>query len=177
MIGYTTAAPRRRAMPDNDPIRNVTAKVQAMKRNLLSAVFSFSLAVVAMPALAQPGTPLAMLQRVQSELNLNTAQQQLWDAAVTQSKAARAAARQNFSQVESALQTELAKSEPDFAAVAAIGDGVRQQNEQLRKQTRDLWLALYATFTPEQKAVARDAVKSGLERMAARRAMHNAPPG
>lgn len=148
-----------------------------MKRNLLGTVFCIILAAVAMPALAQPGTPLAMLQKVQSELNLNTSQQLLWDAAVAQSKAARAAARQNFAQVKSALQAELAKSEPDFAAVAAVGDGVRQQNEQLRKQTRDAWLALYATFSPEQKAVARDTIKAGLERMAARRAMHGAPPG
>ena len=49
---------------------------------------------------------------------------------------------------------------------------MRQQNETLRKQTRDAWLALYANFTPEQKALARDTIKSGLDRMAARRAAH-----
>jgi len=147
-----------------------------MKRTLLTAVLSVALASIAMPALAHSGTPLAMLQKIESQLNLNTSQQQQWDAVVAQSKAARATARASFAQVKSALQTELAKSEPDFAAVAALGDGARQQNEALRKQTRDAWLGLYATFTPEQKALARDAIKAGLDRMAARRAMHQGAP-
>jgi Spy/CpxP family protein refolding chaperone len=147
-----------------------------MKRNLLTAVLSVALAAVAMPAPAHEGTPLAMLQKIESQLNLNTSQQQQFDAVLAQSKAARATARASFVQVRSALQTELAKSEPDFAAVAALGDGVRQQNEALRKQTRDAWLALYATFTPEQKALTRDTIQAGLDRMAARRSMRQAPP-
>ncbi len=147
-----------------------------MKRNMLTAVLSVALATLATPAPAHEGTPLAMLQKIESELNLNTSQQQQFDAVVAQSKAARATARASFAQVRSALQTELAKSEPDFAAVAALGDGVRQQNEALRKQTRDAWLALYSTFTPEQKALTRDTIRAGLDRMAARRGMREAPP-
>lgn len=144
-----------------------------MKGRLFAAVLAATLC--AAPALAQPhggGTPLAMLGKVKSQLNLNTSQQQQWDAVVAQSKAARETARANFAQVHSALQAELAKSEPDFAAVAAIGDSVHEQNAVLRKQVRDAWLALYATFTPEQKATARDAIKTGLERFAERRAAH-----
>ena len=91
-------------------------------------------------------------------------------------KAAHDAGRANFEQVNSALQAELAKPEPDFAAVAAIADGVRDQHAAVHKQARNAWLALYATFTPEQKAVARDAIKAGIERMQARRAMHHGAP-
>jgi Spy/CpxP family protein refolding chaperone len=144
-----------------------------MKHMILAALTASVLGTLGLAALAQPlheGTPLAMLGRVQPQLNLNTSQQLQWDNVVAQGKSARAAARANFDQINTALQAELTKSEPDFAAVAAVADGVQQQNAALRRQTRDAWLALYATFTPEQKAVARDAIKAGIENMQARRA-------
>ncbi len=135
---------------------------------MLAAVLGF----VALPSLAQPqalhgGSPLAMLAKLKPQLNLNTSQQQQWDAVIAQAKAAREAARANFAQVTAALQAELGKAEPDFAAVAALSDGVQQQNAALHRQSRDAWLALYATFTPEQKGVARDAIKAGFDRRAA----------
>jgi Spy/CpxP family protein refolding chaperone len=143
-----------------------------MKSSLFAAALAAALCA-ALPALAQPfggGTPLMMLGKVKSQLNLNTSQQQQWDAVLAQSKTARDTARANFAQVRSALQAELAKPEPDFAAVAAVSDSVRQQNAALHKQVRDAWLALYANFTPEQKATARDTIQTGLQRFAARRA-------
>lgn len=146
-----------------------------MKSTFYPLALAVFLSAVTMPVLAHGGSPLQMLQQIKSQLQLNTSQEQQWDAVVAQGKAARATARTNFAQVHTALQTELAKPEPDLAAVAALSDGVRQQNETLRKQTRDAWLALYANFTPEQKALARDTIKAGLDRMAARRAAHGGP--
>lgn len=140
---------------------------------ILAALTASSLCTLGPAALAQPlheGSPLAMLGRVQAQLNLNTSQQLQWDNVVAQGKAARTAAHANFAQLNTALQAELTKSEPDFAAVAAIADGVQEQNAALHRQTRDAWLALYATFSPEQKAIARDAIKAGIENMQARRA-------
>jgi hypothetical protein len=150
-----------------------------MKRILFTALLASTLGAVAFPAPAQSahgGSPLEMLGRLKPQLNLNTSQQQQWDNAVAQSNTTRNAARANFEQVKAALQAELAKSEPDFAAVAAIADNAQQQNAALHKQTRDAWLALYATFGQEQKAVARDAIKSGIARMQAQRAQPRTPP-
>ena len=151
-----------------------------MKRILLTTLLWSILGAVALPAPAQPmhgGTPLEMLARLKPQLNLNTSQQQQWDSAVAQGKAAHDAARANVEQVKAALQTELAKAEPDFVAIAAMTDSASQQNATSHKQVRDAWLALYATFSPEQKAMARDAIKSGIESMQARRASHRrAPP-
>lgn len=144
-----------------------------MKRMILAALTASALGALWSSAFAQPmhgGTPLAMLGKVQAQLNLNTSQQLQWDNMVAQRKSARAAARANFAQVNTALQAELAKSEPDFAAVAAVADGAHQQNAALHHQTRDAWLALYATFSPEQKAIARDTIKAGVAKMQARRA-------
>jgi len=143
-----------------------------MRSSFLTAILAVLLAVMATPVLAQPATPLHMLEKIKSQLELNTSQEQQWDAVVAQSKAAHSAEDANFAQVHTAMQSELAKPEPDFAAVAAVSDGVRQQNEALRKQTRDAWLALYANFTPAQKALARDTIKAGLDRMAAHGAAH-----
>ena len=147
-----------------------------MKQGFFVALLAIALGGIGTYAVGQPlldGNPLAMLGNVKSDLKLNTSQQLQWDAVVAQTKAAHDTGRTNFEQLKTALQAELAKPEPDFAAVAAIADGVRDQHAALHKQTRNAWLALYATFTPEQKAVARDAIKAGIERMQERRAMHH----
>ena len=150
-----------------------------MKQGFFVALLAIALGGIGTYAVAQPlldGNPLAMLGKVKSDLKLNTSQQLQWDAVIAQTKAAHDTGRTNFEQLKTALQAELAKPEPDFAAVATIADGVRGQHAALHKQTRDAWLALYATFTPEQKAVARDAIKAGIERMQQRRAMHHGAP-
>jgi Spy/CpxP family protein refolding chaperone len=150
-----------------------------MKKVFFVALLAVALGGTGSYAVAQPlldGNPLAMLGKVKSDLNLNTSQQLQWEAAVAQTKAAHDAGRANFDQLKTALQAELAKPEPDFSAVAALADGVREQHAALHTQTRNAWLALYATFTPEQKTVARDAIRAGIERMRERRAMHHAAP-
>jgi len=123
------------------------------------------------------GDPLAAIAGVKAQLNLNTSQQQQWDALVTQGQSARESARANFAQVRTAMQTELAKSEPDLASVAAVSDSVEQQNGALRKQVRSGWLSLYATFTPQQKTVVRDAINAKFDKMAAFRARMQAAHG
>jgi Spy/CpxP family protein refolding chaperone len=88
----------------------------------------------------------------------------MWDNVVAQGKAARDAGRANHQKVKDALQAQLATAEPDLAAVAAVADGVEQQNRALRKQVRDQWLVLYATFSPAQKAVVRDLLQKKVAR-------------
>ena len=144
------------------------------RTGLAAALLGVSLVCFAQHA---PGldAPIAMLAQAKAQLNLNTSQQQRWDAVAAQAKAGHEAARANFDQVKAALQAELAKPEPDLASVAATADSMRQRNEALHKATRDAWLALYATFTPEQKLVVRDTLKAGIEAMAAHRRMHRPP--
>ena len=103
-----------------------------------------------------------LLEQAKASLNLNTMQQGMWDAVVAQGKTARETGRANMQQVRTALQGELAKSAPDLAAVAAVADQVQQQNNALRRTVRDQWLALYATFATEQKAVVRDLLQQRL---------------
>ena len=112
------------------------------------------------------GADIAMaIAALKGQLSLNTSQQQMWDNAVAASKAARETGRANFGRVQAALATELAKAEPDLAAVAAIGDDVQAKNLSLRHQVRDAWLAVYSTFSPDQKAIVRDALAKRMARM------------
>ncbi|MFO1324932.1 MAG: periplasmic heavy metal sensor [Burkholderiales bacterium] len=117
---------------------------------------------------AGPGGGFAIEQvmaSLKSQLELNTSQQMMWDNAVAQSRAARESGRAVMEQAHAALTAELAKNEPDFAAVANAADAAHANAQALRKQVRDEWLKLYATFSPAQKAVVRDAVKARVARM------------
>ncbi|HWZ70495.1 MAG TPA: periplasmic heavy metal sensor [Casimicrobiaceae bacterium] len=155
-----------------------------MKRKLFALIFAAGFIGLALTAWAQaPGhgmhDPLAVLQRIQAQLNLNTSQQQQWDAAVAQSKATHQAMRANFQQLKTATQAELAKADPDLAALATLSDQVQQQNIAQRKQARAAWLALYATFSADQKTTVKDAINAKIARMEAFRQqrMQNQAPG
>jgi len=117
-----------------------------------------------------PGHPGGMeveqiLGAVKGQLNLNTSQQLMWDNVVAQTRTAHATGRANMQKVHDAMTAELAKPEPDLAAVAAVADGVHAGNQALRQGVRNQWLQLYATLSAEQKAVVRDALAKQLARM------------
>lgn len=134
----------------------------------LAAVAATSVIAFAGSALAQPGQGpdfINVLAALKSELKLNTSQQTMWDAAAVQSRSAHDAGRTNFDKVRTAMSAELAKPEPDLAAVAAVADDAQAANTALRKQIRGQWLALYATFTPDQKAIVKEALGKQVARM------------
>jgi len=106
-----------------------------------------------------------MLEQAKASLNLNTQQLAMWDNVVAQGTTARATAHANRQQVRTAMASELAKAEPDLAAVAAVADGIAQQNRALHIAVRNQWLQLYATFSPEQKGVVRGLMQQKLARM------------
>lgn len=117
---------------------------------------------------AGPGGPGGIehtIAALKPQLGLNTSQQAMWDSVTANAKTARTAARTGWTQVHAALVAELAKPEPDLAAVAALSDQEQANANAARKQIRDQWLALYATFTPTQKAVVRDALNNRVQRM------------
>ena len=107
----------------------------------------------------------SFLSSVKAELNLNTSQQVMWDNAVAQTRAAREAGRGAMDRVRASLNAELAKAEPDFAAVGAVGDAAQASQQAQRRLARDEWLKLYATFSPPQKAIVRDAAKAKMAKM------------
>jgi len=124
---------------------------------------------LAVPAMSAPdgafGHGLMGLQRIKDQLNLTTSQQVQWDAAMAQAKSARDAMRQSHLQLRQALQAELAKAEPDLAAVAALHDSLQPANVAARQQARNAWLQLYSTFSLEQKTVVKNALMTKLQRM------------
>ena len=106
----------------------------------------------------------AAIAHVKDKLALNADQQQLFDSAVAQNRAARVAGRPEMTRVRDAMKAELAKPEPDLAAVAAIADAARGTGQAERLKVRDTWLNLYGTFTVAQKQVVRDHLLQRLAR-------------
>ncbi|HVF63818.1 MAG TPA: periplasmic heavy metal sensor [Casimicrobiaceae bacterium] len=104
------------------------------------------------------------IAQVKEQLALTSAQQILWDNAVAATKAARQAGRAELGRTRAVLKAEIAKPEPDLAALAAVADEAQAAHQAVRRQVRDEWLKLYATFSPAQKAVVRDQLANRLER-------------
>jgi Spy/CpxP family protein refolding chaperone len=159
---------------------------------LAAIAASAVLALAGTVALAQPGGGPGhgpghggmeienVLATVKAQLNLNTSQQLQWDNAAAQTKSARDTGRAGMQKVHDAMAAELAKPEPDLAAIAAVADSVHASNQALRQSIRTQWLQLYATFSPAQKAVVRDALAqqmARMESMAARMKAHMQPGG
>jgi len=151
-----------------------------MKRSLyrpLAAIAAAGLLSFGAVALAQPGPhgfgpghggDITMaIAALKGQLNLNTSQQQMWDSVAAATKSAHQTMRANFETLKSAVDAQLANPQPDLAAIATVADDVQTKNTALRKQVRDQWLALYATFTPDQKTIVRDALQSRIARMKA----------
>ena len=123
---------------------------------------------------AGPGFGIeTIVASIKGQLNLNTSQQLMWDNAVAQTKAAREAGRSARDKVRDAMKAELAKAEPDFAAVGTVADTAQASQQVVRRQVRDEWLKLYATFSPSQKAVVREVAVEKLARMESVRARMN----
>ena len=97
-----------------------------------------------------------LLTEARAELKLNTMQQEMFDKAVADSKLGRDKARALQSKVRDTLRTELAKPEPNLAAVATTADAAMEEGGMAREAVRDEWLALYDEFSPEQKTIVRD---------------------
>ena len=154
-----------------------------MKRMLIALLAVLALCGVAALSWAAGASrghdvdPLAIIASLQAPLKLNTSQQLQFDNALAQSKAAHASMRNGFAQLKGATQSELAKSAPDLASLAALSDQVQQQNSGLRKQVRSAWLALYDTMSADQKLVVRDAISARLAEVEAFHAKMRAARG
>ena len=106
-----------------------------------------------------------VIAHLRSQLNLNTQQQQAFDNAIAAGRAAREQARAEGTKVRDAVRAELASNAPNLRNVAALGDQARAALAARHAQVRDQWLALYDTFSAEQKQVVRDAMLKRMERM------------
>src|SRR5450631_2927701 len=83
--------------------------------------------------------PLGMLAHLQAKLNLNTSQQQQFDAAVAQGKASRETIKANMQQLHAALEAQVATGAPDLDSLAVLADTLQPQNLAARKQARTAW--------------------------------------
>ena len=137
--------------------------------------FALSAGLSAMPVLAQPGSHgrhggheggLAhAIVALKAQLNLSAQQQAALDSALATGKTARQAARQSMQTVHQLANDEFAKDKPDLAKVAAAQDTAQDAATNARRGVRNQLLQLYATFTPAQVTVIKDAFARRMSRM------------
>lgn len=126
----------------------------------------------ALPVLAQPG-PHGHHERglghaiiaLQSQLSLSASQQTALDAAMASGKAARDAAKQSRQTLRQLAQDELAQATPDLGKIATATDQAHDTATLARRGVRNQLLQLYATFSPAQVAVVKDALSKRAARM------------
>lgn len=115
-----------------------------------------------------PGAPGGIVEHVLADLEgklaLDGSQKQAFDRVRAQAIAARDRGLAARADVRTKVDAELAKPEPDLAAVASLMDGAEEQGRALRRQVRDEWLKLYASLRPDQKTVVRDELKARMAR-------------
>lgn len=113
-----------------------------------------------------PGVEIErVIAQVKDRLALDSSQLVLWDGALSATRSARQAARAEHERLHAAARAELAKAEPDLAALSATIDQARSAGQAVRQQVRNDWLKLYATFSPAQKQVVRDELTRRLDRI------------
>jgi hypothetical protein len=104
------------------------------------------------------------VERLATELKLSAEQRAQWDAQVQKSKSLFEAMKKARADMHQIIKTELAKAEPDLAALAAKADEARDKGRAAHRELRDGWLKLYAGFSAEQKAVVKKRFLAHLER-------------
>jgi hypothetical protein len=120
---------------------------------------------------------MGALMHLHDQLALNSSQQAQWDNAVAQMKAAHAQGASLRQNAKATFDAEIAKDQPDLAAVAAAADAARAQGETLRRGVRDAWLAVYANLDPQQKSLVAGAVRERAADMQQWRQQKRARPG
>ena len=106
-----------------------------------------------------------VIAQVKERLALDSSQQVLWENALSATKSAHEAGRAERERLHAAARAELAKAEPDLAALTGTMDQAQAAGQAVRRQVRGEWLKLYGTFSPAQKQVVRDELTARLDRM------------
>ncbi len=106
-----------------------------------------------------------VIDGVKDKLSLDAAQLAMFDSARAQTVAARDKMVTSRTDVRTKVQAELAKAEPDLAAVSSLLESAEEQGRALRHQTRDQWLKVYASLRADQKLMVRDELKARMARM------------
>jgi Spy/CpxP family protein refolding chaperone len=143
-------------------------------RNLLLAALLAAASPLLAPAAQAQGMPMMPFghhaERLAEKLKLTPEQRTQWDAMVQKTMAHFEAMHKAHHEMHEAMKAELAKPEPDLAALAAKADAAREKGMAAHKELRDGWLKLYATMSLEQKGVVK---KEILRHMAKMHHMHS----
>lgn len=101
----------------------------------------------------------AYIKELHDALKLDANQEKSWKAIQVQAYKLLQQQQTSRLQIYTVLDQELAQSAPDFSRVVQTVRAQHTANWQMQQTLQDARLALYATFTTEQKGIVRDAIK------------------
>jgi Spy/CpxP family protein refolding chaperone len=104
-------------------------------------------------------------EKLKADLKLNPAQEFAWQEIADRRAALHKERHGDRAQLKEAMKQELAKAEPDFARIVRQKQQLDEKGLQARNEMREMQLKLYSSFSAEQKAVMRDAMKARMERV------------
>jgi Spy/CpxP family protein refolding chaperone len=103
--------------------------------------------------------------QLHSQLKLTADQEKQWQNALNTMKQNHQAARANFEAMRAQLKSMQQQPILDLNALHDAHVKVEQQNQQLREQTAQTWLAFYNGLNDQQKTIASTALKQHFAKM------------
>lgn len=104
------------------------------------------------------------IDKLQEKLHLKSEQQKLWEIARRKSVETQTEVRAGKRALVEFAELELGHPVPDLEQIARKFEELEERNRMLERESRDLWLSVYAVLTPEQKSLVRQALKTELAR-------------
>lgn len=108
-------------------------------------------------------------ERIHQQLNLTPEQESQWQQLQQEKKSARMEMREERQRFRGFVDAELAKPNPDLAAINNALDATHEKNLAAEKRVRQDALAFYGALTPERQAVIVDAMREQHQRVKAMR--------
>lgn len=103
-------------------------------------------------------------EEVRKQLNLAPEQDRDWQELKRQQQALWEQMRDTHQQMRAQIDAELAKPQPDLAAINAAMDAAHERNYAANKRLREAALGFYQTLTPDRQAIVVSALKERHER-------------
>jgi hypothetical protein len=131
-----------------------------MTRFAVRFVVPLLLAFVALGAVAA----MPNFDKLEKKLKIRPEQKEQYDLAIGATKRALLAIGLTAMQLKERLATELAKPNPDFAALMRSHQEILEQSRPQFKEAGEEWKKLYALLDPEQVEIAKSFVHDNVSR-------------
>lgn len=112
-----------------------------------------------------PEQMFARMEKLHDELNLNSAQDQLWQRAASKTRESVKTLHEQGRSLHERARTEFDKPTPDLRALSTDMERFHEQRHAAHVALKQEWLAVYDSLYPEQQQKVAQRLKQRMERM------------